>query len=66
MNRIIATFLIISLATSAFGQKKKSAVRNKLKSMVVYEERVDKTPGKAVKDEEVKFDTQGNISEEIE
>ena len=65
MNKILAIVLIILCSSSIYGQKKKSAARNKLKSVVVYEQKFDKNAGKAIKDSEAKFDTQGNIIEEI-
>jgi hypothetical protein len=66
MKRILPFMIIIICSTSIYGQKKKSVVRNRLKSMLVYEQKYDKTAGKATKDSETKFDSHGNIIEEIE
>jgi hypothetical protein len=63
MSRILVIILIVICSTSVYGQKKKSAARNKLKSMTVFEQ---KGSGKATKDSETTFDSKGNIVEEIE
>jgi hypothetical protein len=61
----IIVFLMIC-TVSTYGQKKKSVVRNRLKTMIVYDQKNEKAVRKALKDSETKFDTQGNVSEEIE
>jgi hypothetical protein len=67
MNRFLTIFTILFICCNGiYGQKKKSALRNNLKSLVVYEQKYDKATGKPVKDSEAKFDTQGNVVEEIE
>jgi hypothetical protein len=66
MRKILIFLLIAVCSTSIYAQKKKSAARNKLKSLVVYEQKFDKVNAKATKDSETKFNVQGNISEEIE
>jgi hypothetical protein len=63
MMKIGILVLMMVCAVSVYGQKKKSAVRNRLKTMTVYEQ---SEKNKNIKDSETKFDTQGNIVEEIE
>jgi antitoxin component YwqK of YwqJK toxin-antitoxin module len=66
MRNCLAFLLIVLCSTSLYAQKKKVALRNQLKSEVVYEQKFASTAGKSVKESETKFDTQGNIVEEIE
>ena len=64
-------FLVIGILLAAFSanthaQKKKSIVMSNVKSVVVYEQKLDKSNEKAIKDSEAFFDNQGNTIEEIE
>jgi len=50
-----------------FGQKKKIAAEDKIKSVVVYEEKYEKGGNsKTLKDSETKYDVYGNVIEETE
>jgi hypothetical protein len=66
MNRVLAIIILIAISTCSYAQKKKSAAKNSLKSMVVYVQKYDSPNGKSIKDSETFFDTKGNTIEEIE
>jgi hypothetical protein len=64
--RIILLFLLISCPLFVFGQDKK-AVKHKLKSITEYEQKYEKgVAGKALKESEIQYDSNGNIVEETE
>jgi len=65
MSRIWAITLLLLCTTSLFGQRKKIAA-DKIKSVVVYEEKYEKGNGKAIKDSETSYDAHGNTIEEVE
>lgn len=64
--RILLFVLMISCPLWSFGQDKK-AVKHNLKSITEYEQKYDKgVAGKALKESEIRYDSDGNIIEEIE
>ena len=64
--RILLFFLVISCPSFVYGQDKK-AVKHKLKSITEYEQKYEKgVAGKALKESEILYDTDGNIIEETE
>jgi len=64
--RIILFFLLISCPLFVFGQDKK-AVKHKLKSITEYEQKYEKgVAGKALKESEIQYDSNGNLVEETE
>ena len=60
---VLLTLFIIS-TMNAFSQQ--NSTQNKIKSVVVYEEKFDKLLSKKLKESETNYDTRGNITEEIE
>jgi len=66
MRRLLIVFVAVLCASTIFAQKK-SIVSNKIKSVVVFENKVDKSNKSVTKKEtETKFDTNGNTTEEID
>jgi hypothetical protein len=64
--RIILFFLVFSCPLWVYGQDKK-AVRHKLKSITEFEQKYEKgVAGKALKESEIMYDSDGNIIEETE
>ncbi len=64
--RIILFILVISSPLWVYGQDKK-AVKHKLKSITEYEQKYEKgVAGKALKESEILYDSDGNIIEETE
>jgi hypothetical protein len=64
--RIILFFLVFSCPLWVYGQDKK-AVKHKLKSITEYEQKYEKgVAGKALKESEVLYDSDGNVIEETE
>ena len=64
--RILLFFLVILCPSFLYGQDKK-AVKHKLKSTTEYEQKYEKgVAGKALKESEILYDTDGNIVEETE
>jgi hypothetical protein len=64
--RIILFFLVISCPLWVYGQDKK-AVKHKLKSITEFEQKYEKgAAGKALKESEIQYDSEGNIIEETE
>ena len=63
MNRILIFALIMLCSASVYGQKKKRILRNKIKTIIVYEQ---KGTAQAQKESETSYNTQGKISEEID
>jgi hypothetical protein len=62
--RIILFILLISCPLWVYGQDKK-AVKHKLKSITEYEQKYEKgVAGKALKESEILYDSDGNIIEE--
>lgn len=63
---IILFLIVIICPAELFGQDKK-AVKHKLKSMTEFEQKYEKgVAGKALKESEVRYDSDGNIVEETE
>jgi hypothetical protein len=64
--RILLFTLVISCPLWSYGQDKK-AVKHKLKSITEYEQKYEKgAPGKALKESEIRYDSDGNVIEETE
>jgi len=65
MKRIIVLIVAIICTISLFGQKK-SIVGNKVKTMVVYGQKIEKGKTINVKESESKYNADGYLIEEIE
>jgi len=65
-SRIVLIFLVISCPVWLYSQDKK-AVKHKLKSITEFEQKYEKgVAGKALKESEIRYDSDGNMIEEIE
>jgi hypothetical protein len=66
VNRLIMLLLVLFIMSSinTFGQK--NITQNKIKSIVVYDEKFDKLISKKLKESETYYDSRGNITEDIQ
>lgn len=66
ISRFILFFLVILSPVWVYGQDKK-AVKHKLKSITEFEQKYEKgVAGKALKESEIRYDSNGNVIEETE
>jgi hypothetical protein len=63
--RLISVMLILLLAGSFKLFCQKNNTQNKIKTMVVYDEKYNKEISKKIKESETIYDSKGNITEEI-
>lgn len=64
--RLISVSIILFIISNINVFSQQNSAQNKIKSVVVYEEKFDKLVSKKLKESETNYDSRGNITEEIE